>query len=98
MKSSSSEYYVGLDKWIKTDKEVKKRKTEKQGADPSEPPEKTLKVKKKPEGLTLKLVKQTLTCPNAKCKYQRIIMKKQITEKDKICPRCSTEMKIKKKK
>ena len=86
---------MGLDKWIKPEEEVKKKKPDKQVIIRAEPPVETSKVKEKAEDLTKKLKKQILTCPNSKCKYQKRIMKKQLTEKDKICPRCSSEMKIK---
>jgi hypothetical protein len=42
-----------------------------------------------------RLVKKVLVCPSAKCKYQKTIMKKQLTETDKICPRCNKVMKVK---
>ncbi|MHA1913856.1 MAG: hypothetical protein ACW986_00500 [Promethearchaeota archaeon] len=87
---------MGLDKWIKPEEEGKKKKTDEKVTNQTETPEKIPKVKEKPEKLTIKLTKQTLTCSNAKCKYQRTILKKQLTERDRICPRCSTEMKIKK--
>ncbi|MHA1292879.1 MAG: hypothetical protein ACTSQJ_09455, partial [Promethearchaeota archaeon] len=43
-----------------------------------------------------KLNKFTLICKKAKCKYQKTILKRQLLEEDKICPRCKGEMKIKK--
>ncbi len=49
--------------------------------------------KKKP---SIQLTRYTLVCPNAKCKYQKTIMKKLLSEMDKICPRCNKEMKVKK--
>ena len=86
---------MGLDKWIKTEEEVKREKKKKA------PPAKTKGSKgegeKKPDlkKSSMKLIKYTLNCPNAKCKYQKIIMKKQLTNIDKICPRCNKEMKVK---
>ncbi|MFX0038985.1 MAG: hypothetical protein ACFFCY_09575 [Promethearchaeota archaeon] len=86
---------MGLDKWLKPeddDKDLNKKrspvKKAKKGRDDQ--------VKKKStENLSIKLVKYTLVCKNAKCKYQKVIVKKQLTEEDKTCPRCSNEMKIK---
>ncbi|MFW9942062.1 MAG: hypothetical protein ACFFFT_13550 [Candidatus Thorarchaeota archaeon] len=86
---------MGLDKWIKNEQDVKSEKREKKQ------PVKVKKSKgegeKKPdlEKSSMTLVKYILTCSNARCKYQKIIMKKQLTENDKICPRCNKEMKIK---
>jgi hypothetical protein len=58
-------------------------------------PEDTDKNSKKKRKQEIKLVKYTLICLNKKCKYQKIIVKKKLVEKDKICPRCGKEMKIK---
>jgi hypothetical protein len=86
---------MGLDKWIKSeeiDKNSKKKKV------PTEQAKKSMskRVKDKPhERQPVKLKKYTLVCPNAKCKYQKIIMKKALTDDDKICPRCNKMMKIK---
>lgn len=83
---------MGLDRWIKPDK-----KREKEEAETtlliknSSVKTKTVKSEEKPK---IELIKYLLICPKAKCKYQRILMKKRITEKDKLCPRCKTEMKI----
>ncbi|MFX0004639.1 MAG: hypothetical protein ACFE9J_14235 [Candidatus Hermodarchaeota archaeon] len=86
---------MGLDKWLKPeddDKELNKErnpvKKVKKGRDEQA-------KKKFSENQSIKLVKYTLVCKNAKCKYQKVIVKKQITAKDKTCPRCDSEMKIK---
>lgn len=86
---------MGLDKWIKTEEEVKREKKERK--QPVQVNRNKSENEKKPdlENSTMKLVKYTLNCPNAKCKYQKTIMKKQLTEKDKVCPRCNKEMKVK---
>ncbi|MFX1390775.1 MAG: hypothetical protein ACFE9Z_11980 [Promethearchaeota archaeon] len=86
---------MGLDKWLHS--EDSKEDLKKKGTLAKE----AKKIKEdqvKPEGLKTSLgdlVKFTLVCKNAKCKYQRILRKKRLTEDDKICPRCKKEMKIK---
>ncbi len=86
---------MGLDKWLKPEDEELKPK----GKTPIPSLKKKIESKtnnaKVPEKSNIKLSKYTLTCPNSKCKYQKIIMKKQLSEDDKICPRCKKEMKIK---
>jgi hypothetical protein len=86
---------VGLDKWIKNEQDGKREK--KETKQPIQAKKDRGKGEKKPdlEKPSITLVKYTLNCPNAKCKYQKIIMKKQLTDNDKICPRCNKEMKIK---
>jgi hypothetical protein len=80
---------VGLDKWLKT-KELEKKSKKKE--------ELTLKPKKRKNDISVEkqinLTKYRLVCPNAKCKYQKTIMKKQLTNNDKRCPRCDKEMKV----
>ncbi len=86
---------MGLDKWIKNEQNVKREKKEEK--QPIQGKKGKVEGEKKSdlEKSSITLVKYTLTCSNAKCKYQKIIMKKQLTENDKICPRCNKEMKIK---
>lgn len=97
---------MGLDKWIKPEKEkdvIKKKldvKTDeilKNKAQPnnliSEP--KKLKPLEEPKS-KLKFTKFLLRCPKTKCNYQKKILKKELSDKDKICPRCKSEMKFKK--
>ena len=81
---------MGLDRWIKPDKEKKKEDTEKTTVLKSS----IIKTEEKTKTI---FKKYFLICPKAKCKYQKTLMKKKITLKDKLCPRCKTEMKIKKK-
>ena len=86
---------MGLDKWLKPKEPIKKPKAKKVT------PSKDLKISSERNLKTVlekpysKLTKYNLTCTNSKCKYQKTIMKKQLTERDKICPRCKKEMIIK---
>ncbi len=87
---------MGLDKWLKTEEEVEREEKKKAvltEAKKSKRESEKLSTFKSPP---TQLVKYVLVCPNAKCKYQKTIMKKQLKEKDKICPRCNKEMKVKK--
>ena len=43
---------------------------------------------------SINLTKFVLICSKPKCKYKKIIMKKELSEKDRICPRCKNEMKV----
>lgn len=94
---------MGLDKWLKPEEEVKKKRREKKDEDNSlqrvSKPKKEkndTNARKSVENTIKKLSKFELVCSNRKCKYQKIIMKKLLTEKDKTCPRCSGVMKVKK--
>jgi len=97
---------LGLDKWIKPEKEKKdseKKPEVKNDVSNIKKPEftnlskKTKAAPKSPEEPSIKFTKFLFICPNAKCKYQKTIMKKKLIDKDKRCPRCKSEMKIKKK-
>lgn len=83
---------MGLDKWINSEEGEKKEKKK-----PTEVKIKKTEGKQAPESKPniLKLMKYTLNCPNSKCKYQKTVMKKALTDRDKICPRCNKEMKVK---
>ncbi len=81
---------MGLDKWIKPEETEKKPKIK----DDAKKPESKPKENKGTIGLK-NLLKFDLVCPKAKCKYQKTIRKKELTDKDKICPRCKSIMKIK---
>ena len=83
---------MGLDKWIKPEGTVKK--TEKKEEVRSTKKPKTQPVEKKGEKEPIKLKKFVLICSKAKCKYKKSIMKKELSEKDCICPRCKSEMKV----
>jgi len=84
---------LGLDKWI-TPEETKKKPKIKDGI---KKPKKTESKPKEINGTIgpKSLLKFYLVCPKAKCKYQKTIRKKELTDKDKICPRCKSIMKIK---
>ena len=93
---------MSLDKWIKPEK----KKPDKKNEDNSKntPQKNSIKVKstskKKetqslPETKTRKITKFVLICPKKTCGYQKTLMKKELSEKDKICPRCKGNMKIK---
>ena len=81
---------MGLDKWIKP--EETKTKTIKKKSDIE--PRKQSESKPKDKEVT-KLKKNVLICSNSKCKYKKIIVKKILSEKDLVCPRCKKEMKLK---
>ncbi|MFX1326494.1 MAG: hypothetical protein ACFE8N_16200 [Promethearchaeota archaeon] len=87
---------MGLDKWLKSEETSKKEQKEIQLTKQEEIRKKKLEVKKDTEKISTKLMKQVLVCPSAKCKYQKTIMKKELTKIDRICPRCKKEMKVKK--
>ena len=91
---------MSLDKWIKSDKkeetkkesQEKKEKLEKKGAQ-SEVKKEREKMKLEPK--TQKIIKHHLICSKKGCNYQKTIVKKVLTEKDTICPRCKSLMKTK---
>ena len=56
---------------------------------------KTDPIKKKSDKNSKNLTKYVLICSKLKCKYKKTIMKKELSEKDRICPRCKSEMKVK---
>jgi len=80
---------MGLDKWIKPDKSEKKEEARSAKKPKSQP------IEKNSEKDSIKLTKFVLICSKPKCKYKKIIMKKELSEKDRICPRCKNEMKVK---
>lgn len=82
---------MSLDKWIKP---KKKKEEVKKKPQPKASEDKTKKAPS-PEKTPINLTKYILICPKAKCKYQKTIIKKQLKERDKICPRCKSKMKIK---
>jgi len=84
---------LGLDKWIKPEETAKKPKIKDDAKKPKKPESKP-KENKGTIGLK-NLLKFDLVCPKAKCKYQKTIRKKELTDKDKICPRCKSITKIK---
>lgn len=86
---------MGLDKWLKSEKVAKKSKKKKESPIQAKRSKGEQVQNKDLEKQSIKLIKYMLVCPNAKCKYQKIIMKKQLTDDDRLCPRCNKEMKIK---
>lgn len=86
---------MGLDKWLKPE-DVDK--SSKKGKKVSEKDKKSRIIQQKDkinEKESLKLTKYILICQNTKCKYQKVFVKKQLSEEDRICPRCENEMKVK---
>ncbi len=69
---------MSLDKWLK-DEKAKSSKVNEQ------------KAKQKTGS---KLQKFILKCGKSKCNYQKTLMKRELSESDKICPRCKSKMKI----
>ncbi|MFW9950667.1 MAG: hypothetical protein ACFFKA_11165 [Candidatus Thorarchaeota archaeon] len=85
---------MGLDKWIKPEEKKSKTIKKKEEGEPRKKSDSKPKDKEKDKESS-KLTKFDLTCSNAKCKYKKTIVKKILTEKDKVCPRCKKEMKTK---
>jgi len=86
---------MGLDKWLKSEDELKKSQKKKPSpiqAKKSKGEDIQKEFLKKP---SIQLTRYTLVCPNAKCKYQKTIRKKVLTDEDKTCPRCNKTMKTK---
>ncbi|MHA1986715.1 MAG: hypothetical protein ACW98D_08760 [Promethearchaeota archaeon] len=86
---------MGLDKWLKSEDADKKPKSKKKALEKDIKSSSKKNVKTDLEKPSSKLIRYSLTCTNSKCKFQKIFMKKQLTEMDKICPRCKKEMKVK---
>ncbi|MFX1503539.1 MAG: hypothetical protein ACFFDH_21430 [Promethearchaeota archaeon] len=86
---------MGLDKWLKPEDLEKKSKKKKVSTPQTKKRKNELIIDISLEKQSIKLIKYKLVCPNVKCKYQKTIMKKELANDDKICPRCDKEMKIK---
>lgn len=88
--------FVGLDKWLKPEESGKLRKEKKatpiKVAGNKSDESQTQKIQK----VALKFKKYNLICPQARCKYQKTILKKILSDQDKTCPKCNHEMKIRK--
>lgn len=87
---------MSLDKWIKDPKKTKKKSTPKREImeeliDDIDYQPTELDTNKSLHLLT----KFVLTCSDSKCKYKKTLRKKSLKDKDKICPRCKKEMKVK---
>ncbi|MFX1380776.1 MAG: hypothetical protein ACFFA4_16965 [Promethearchaeota archaeon] len=85
---------MGLDKWLKSEDEEKKQKKKKASDQKSESQIEDIQQKSLEKPL-IQLSKYLLICPNTKCKYQKTIMKKELTDIDLTCPRCNKKMKTK---
>ncbi|MFX1327761.1 MAG: hypothetical protein ACFE91_06415 [Promethearchaeota archaeon] len=86
---------MGLNKWLKQQDDENKTKKIKKSPVKAKKSRIDNSQKEAVEKKSIKLIKYTLICPNVKCKYQKTIMKKVITDNDKTCPRCNKKMKIK---
>jgi hypothetical protein len=86
-------FIIGLDKWIQSDKDRKKEPKEPEVKNSERKEQKT--NKKRPRESQKQLSKFTLICSNSKCKYQKVLMKRSLDSRDKICPKCKREMKLK---
>ncbi|MBN1214108.1 MAG: hypothetical protein JXA99_01575 [Candidatus Lokiarchaeota archaeon] len=78
---------MSLDKWVNSKqkkKEITKKVDNKKDLFESED------LKKKGN-----LKKYLLKCPKSNCNYQKTILKSTLSEKDIICSRCKSQMKIK---
>lgn len=84
---------MGLDKWLKPEK--KEEKVKKKPEVKKEPAPKKTQEKPKTQPQSKSITKFTLSCPKKSCNYQKIKVKKELTERDKICPRCKGQMKVK---
>ena len=84
---------MGLDKWIQSDNDKKKEHKEPKVNISDRKEQKT--NKKRPRESQKQLSKFTLICSNSKCKYQKVLMKRSLDSRDKICPKCKKEMRLK---
>ena len=84
-------FKIGLDKWIKPEEPRKKAEKKEEVLSTKKP--KTQPMKKKSVSEITSLTKYVLICSKVKCKYKKTIMKNKLSEKDRICPRCKSEMK-----
>lgn len=86
---------MGLDKWLKPDDIPKKSKKKGKSSEQVKKSKGEYRQEKTVGKRPIKLTKFVLVCPNAKCKYQKTIMKKNLSDDDKNCPRCNKKMKAK---
>ncbi|MFX1593328.1 MAG: hypothetical protein ACFFCL_11605 [Promethearchaeota archaeon] len=86
---------MSLDKWLKPEDKGKKLKKKKESSIQVKERKGKQAQKQAIEKKSINLTKYRLICPNAKCKYQKTIVKKELTDDDKTCPRCSKRMKVK---
>jgi hypothetical protein len=90
-----SDFTLSLDKWIKDNGDNKKTKKKTPKKEIVEEPIEELENQPSTKKDTFLLTKFILTCSDSKCKYKKILRKKNLKDKDKICPRCKKEMKVK---
>ena len=89
---------MSLDKWIKKEepeeeeKEVDKEEREKKLDSSKKPSEVSTKLKN--DAQKVELQKYIPKCSTSKCNYQRILVKRELTEQDRTCPRCKGKMNI----
>jgi hypothetical protein len=91
---------MSLDKWIKSaEKEEekkklkeKKRKSVQKGVQSEGERDQDKRIL---EPMAEKIKKYQLKCSKKGCNYQKTIVKKGLNEKDTICPRCKSAMKVK---
>jgi len=97
---------LSLDKWIKSDKkkedndnksevERKNKSSTKTKSQSKVSIEETDSLRNSEESEN-KRIKYLLICSKKSCGYQKRLVKKKLTNKDKTCPRCNGVMKIKK--
>ncbi|MFX0017421.1 MAG: hypothetical protein ACFFAK_09440 [Promethearchaeota archaeon] len=82
---------MSLERWLKPDEKAKKTEAKKDKAVEKGRRSQSEKVSTEKSAFN----KYVLVCSKAKCKYQKIIMKKNISDKDQICPKCKSKMKVK---
>ncbi|MBY9006192.1 MAG: hypothetical protein KGD63_05495 [Candidatus Lokiarchaeota archaeon] len=79
---------MSLDKWVNSKQKPIKKQEKNQKSEEVGPSE--TKVIKQ----SGKLKKYLLKCPKSKCNYQKTILKTLLSERDIICSRCKSKMKI----
>jgi len=87
---------LSLEKWLKPEKKEKKSKdTKETEEDQIDEYNRGVKTSQLDSSTQINVTKFKLECTKNTCKYQKIIIKKNLAEKDKTCPRCKSKMKIK---
>jgi hypothetical protein len=85
---------LSLDKWLKPENGEKKPEKKKDTLNRDKKRETEGKEKKGDKKSSTLLKKYLLVCPNLKCKYQKTIIKKILTDRDIVCPRCTKKLKV----
>jgi len=85
---------MGLDKWLKPEDANNNSNKKRMAPEWVKKGRNDKEINKIVEKQSTKVMKFTLICQNSKCKFQKIIVKKQLTEEDRTCPRCEKKMKI----